>query len=260
MPHRALADARLTLETFRHYVGRLAPRVRPKRRSPPSSHRSAADALTPLLDRVEIEAPEQRQQQRASSAARPQPIAERSRSAPALVRVDEHVAAMAQIEVYDAARVHLAHRVGERSPKPGRQLAARGGARAGDPGRYSTANASASMRPSSRGTAGCPASARYACISRRVIQRPSVARTQPRAARSPSPPRDARRVHQQHVGIPRVAAVQDGRASRAREICARDRKARVGRNRHARTSAPRPGRSAWALGFGVRDAAAAPGR
>jgi oligoribonuclease (3'-5' exoribonuclease) len=25
-PHRALADARLTLETFRHYVGRLAPR------------------------------------------------------------------------------------------------------------------------------------------------------------------------------------------------------------------------------------------
>jgi DNA polymerase III epsilon subunit-like protein len=26
VPHRALADARLTLETFRHYVGRLAPR------------------------------------------------------------------------------------------------------------------------------------------------------------------------------------------------------------------------------------------
>jgi DNA polymerase III epsilon subunit-like protein len=26
VPHRALADARLTLETFRHYIGRLAPR------------------------------------------------------------------------------------------------------------------------------------------------------------------------------------------------------------------------------------------
>jgi len=27
VPHRALADARLTLESFRHYVGRLAPRT-----------------------------------------------------------------------------------------------------------------------------------------------------------------------------------------------------------------------------------------
>ena len=26
VPHRALADARLTLETFRHFIGRLAPR------------------------------------------------------------------------------------------------------------------------------------------------------------------------------------------------------------------------------------------
>jgi len=26
VPHRAMADARLTLETFRHYIGRLAPR------------------------------------------------------------------------------------------------------------------------------------------------------------------------------------------------------------------------------------------
>ena len=30
VPHRALADARLTLETFRHYVGRLAPRGAPE--------------------------------------------------------------------------------------------------------------------------------------------------------------------------------------------------------------------------------------
>jgi oligoribonuclease (3'-5' exoribonuclease) len=30
VPHRALADARLTLETFRHYVGRLAPRRSPE--------------------------------------------------------------------------------------------------------------------------------------------------------------------------------------------------------------------------------------
>ncbi len=29
VPHRALADARLTLETFRHYVGKLAPRQDP---------------------------------------------------------------------------------------------------------------------------------------------------------------------------------------------------------------------------------------
>ena len=26
IPHRALADSRLTLESFRHYIGRLAPR------------------------------------------------------------------------------------------------------------------------------------------------------------------------------------------------------------------------------------------
>jgi DNA polymerase III epsilon subunit-like protein len=29
VPHRAMADARLTLETFRHYIGRLAPRPLP---------------------------------------------------------------------------------------------------------------------------------------------------------------------------------------------------------------------------------------
>ena len=33
VPHRALADARLTLESFRHYVGRLAPR--PPSEAPP---------------------------------------------------------------------------------------------------------------------------------------------------------------------------------------------------------------------------------
>ena len=27
VPHRAMADARLTLETFRHYIGKLAPRT-----------------------------------------------------------------------------------------------------------------------------------------------------------------------------------------------------------------------------------------
>ncbi len=32
--HRALADARLTLESFRHYVGRLAPRPRPPQPAP----------------------------------------------------------------------------------------------------------------------------------------------------------------------------------------------------------------------------------
>ena len=37
VPHRAMADARLTLETFRHYIGRLAPR-------PPSEM-----ALLPLV-------------------------------------------------------------------------------------------------------------------------------------------------------------------------------------------------------------------
>jgi DNA polymerase III epsilon subunit-like protein len=29
VPHRAMADTRLTLETFRHYIGRLAPRPMP---------------------------------------------------------------------------------------------------------------------------------------------------------------------------------------------------------------------------------------
>jgi DNA polymerase III epsilon subunit-like protein len=33
VPHRAMSDARLTLETFRHYVGRLAPR--PPSEAPP---------------------------------------------------------------------------------------------------------------------------------------------------------------------------------------------------------------------------------
>jgi len=34
VPHRAAADARLTLETFRHYVGRLAPRGAPEESAP----------------------------------------------------------------------------------------------------------------------------------------------------------------------------------------------------------------------------------
>jgi hypothetical protein len=34
VPHRALADARLTLETFRHYIGRLAPRPAPQEPEP----------------------------------------------------------------------------------------------------------------------------------------------------------------------------------------------------------------------------------
>ena len=36
VPHRALADARLTLETFRHYIGRLAPRPAPEDPEPES--------------------------------------------------------------------------------------------------------------------------------------------------------------------------------------------------------------------------------
>jgi DNA polymerase III epsilon subunit-like protein len=35
VPHRALADARLALESFRHYVGRLAPRVPSCEEAPP---------------------------------------------------------------------------------------------------------------------------------------------------------------------------------------------------------------------------------
>ncbi|HVN37601.1 MAG TPA: 3'-5' exonuclease [Myxococcota bacterium] len=34
VPHRAMADARLTLDTFRHYIGRLAPRPMPE--APPA--------------------------------------------------------------------------------------------------------------------------------------------------------------------------------------------------------------------------------
>ena len=33
--HRALADARLTLETYRYYIGRLAPRPLPDAATPP---------------------------------------------------------------------------------------------------------------------------------------------------------------------------------------------------------------------------------
>jgi DNA polymerase III epsilon subunit-like protein len=38
VPHRAMADAKLTLETFRHYVGRLAPRAPSE--SPPLAPRA----------------------------------------------------------------------------------------------------------------------------------------------------------------------------------------------------------------------------
>jgi len=43
VPHRALADARLTLETFRHYVGRLSPRP-PSETPPPAPGAAAPDA------------------------------------------------------------------------------------------------------------------------------------------------------------------------------------------------------------------------
>ncbi len=42
--HRALADARLTLETFRYYVGRLAPRPLPDEPTPPADE---ADSASP---------------------------------------------------------------------------------------------------------------------------------------------------------------------------------------------------------------------
>ncbi len=42
VPHRALADARLTLEAFRHYVGRLA--ARPPSEAPPAPSPDAAAA------------------------------------------------------------------------------------------------------------------------------------------------------------------------------------------------------------------------
>ncbi len=45
-PHRALADTRLTLETFRHYVGRLAPRP-PSDPAPPLAPGSAGAADEP---------------------------------------------------------------------------------------------------------------------------------------------------------------------------------------------------------------------
>jgi DNA polymerase III epsilon subunit-like protein len=41
-PHRALADARLTLESFRHYVGRLAPRA-PSEAPPPDALETPSD-------------------------------------------------------------------------------------------------------------------------------------------------------------------------------------------------------------------------
>jgi len=43
IPHRAMADAELTLETFRHYIGRLAPRA-PSDRLPPATDRALDDA------------------------------------------------------------------------------------------------------------------------------------------------------------------------------------------------------------------------
>jgi DNA polymerase III epsilon subunit-like protein len=40
VPHRAMADTRLTLDTFRHYIGRLAPRTFPD--TPPTTSEGAA--------------------------------------------------------------------------------------------------------------------------------------------------------------------------------------------------------------------------
>ena len=42
VPHRAMEDTRLTLETFRHYVGRLAPRA-PSESPPPAEPGGAAE-------------------------------------------------------------------------------------------------------------------------------------------------------------------------------------------------------------------------
>jgi DNA polymerase III epsilon subunit-like protein len=47
VPHRALADARLTLETFRHYVGRLAPREPSEAASEAASASAATGAAVP---------------------------------------------------------------------------------------------------------------------------------------------------------------------------------------------------------------------
>jgi DNA polymerase III epsilon subunit-like protein len=45
VPHRAMADARLTLETFRHYVGRLA--LRPLSDAVPTAPPAGEDAASP---------------------------------------------------------------------------------------------------------------------------------------------------------------------------------------------------------------------
>ena len=124
VPHRALADARLTLETFRHYVGRLAPRRAPEEtlaRRPPLR----LDALTPLLDGDAVEASEHARSRgaravRASAPGSPT----RSRSARARrCASTSTLRAMAQIQVHDAARVHLADRGGEAIDEAGGQLA-----------------------------------------------------------------------------------------------------------------------------------------
>jgi oligoribonuclease (3'-5' exoribonuclease) len=46
VPHRAMGDARLTLETFRHYVGRLAPRPPPDAALPPAPPRQESQRST----------------------------------------------------------------------------------------------------------------------------------------------------------------------------------------------------------------------
>ena len=127
VPHRALADARLTLETFRHYVGRLAPR-----RAPEEALAAVVDAAR-AARRADATSRRRSRSKRASSgnsqrASRPRggsTIADaKSISTGCCVLVDQHVAAMAQVEVHDAARVHLAHGVGDAIAEAGEQLAA----------------------------------------------------------------------------------------------------------------------------------------
>ena len=162
VPHRAMADTRLTLETFRHYVGppgsahalRCGRRLTRRGRAPPPAR------ARPLRERPLVDPPQQRQEQPAREAARRE--AQRGLEVDqdrAAVRRGSHVAAVAR----DRGGRRRAR--GARPPRraaPGRRRVRTSTAAARDPHAAAVLHGEGegSMRPSRRGTAGRPARAR----------------------------------------------------------------------------------------------------
>ena len=223
------------------------PRRRPARaRAALSSRRRGSLRARHFASARAVEAREERQQPARAQAAGPE--AERraevdQHRAPALVR--EHVAAVAEIEVHDAAAVHLRERGLERRQEArGHRLAARAEQRAARP--VLDGEGEAVDRADARAArTGWPSSARQARSSRRASQRRERRRTRkPRGAKSFTTSAAPSCSHEQHVGVApaplfRTRSVALARVAGAARSRARDCRAR-GAPQSSRSSGSRP--------------------